>query len=31
MLELKRRGLKRGIAGACAGGGQGMAVLVEVD
>jgi len=31
MMELKRRGLKRGIAGACAGGGQGMAVLVEVD
>ena len=30
-MELKRRGLKRGIAGACAGGGQGMAVLVEVD
>jgi acetyl-CoA C-acetyltransferase len=30
LLELKRRGLKRGIAGACAGGGQGMAVLVEV-
>jgi acetyl-CoA C-acetyltransferase len=31
MMELKRRGKKRGIAGACAGGGQGMAVLVEVD
>ena len=31
MMELKRRGLKRGIAGACAGGGQGLAVLVEVD
>jgi acetyl-CoA C-acetyltransferase len=30
MMELRRRGLKRGIAGACAGGGQGMAVLVEV-
>ncbi|MCO6415323.1 thiolase family protein [Siccirubricoccus sp. KC 17139] len=30
LLELKRRGAKRGIAGACAGGGQGMAVLVEV-
>ncbi|MEN0075311.1 MAG: thiolase family protein [Paracraurococcus sp.] len=29
MMELRRRGLKRGIAGACAGGGQGMAVLVE--
>ncbi|SDC70236.1 thiolase family protein [Belnapia rosea] len=29
-MELRRRGLKRGIAGACAGGGQGMAVLVEV-
>lgn len=31
MMELRRRGLKRGIAGACAGGGQGMAVLVEVS
>ncbi|TCZ58527.1 thiolase family protein [Roseicella aquatilis] len=28
-MELRRRGLKRAIAGACAGGGQGMAVLVE--
>jgi acetyl-CoA C-acetyltransferase len=30
MMELRRRGLRRGIAGACAGGGQGMALLVEV-
>ena len=30
MMELRRRGLKRGIAGACAGGGQGMALLLEV-
>jgi len=30
MLELQRRGGGRAIAGACAGGGQGMAVLVEV-
>jgi acetyl-CoA C-acetyltransferase len=29
LLELRRRGLRRGIAGACAGGGQGMALLVE--
>ncbi|OAN52869.1 acetyl-CoA acetyltransferase [Paramagnetospirillum marisnigri] len=28
--ELKRRGLKRGIASACIGGGQGVAVLLEV-
>jgi acetyl-CoA C-acetyltransferase len=27
--ELKRRGLKRGIASACAGGGQGIAILIE--
>jgi acetyl-CoA C-acetyltransferase/acetyl-CoA acyltransferase 2 len=30
VLELRRRGLKRGIATACIGGGQGIAVLVEV-
>jgi len=30
MMELKRRGGGRAIAGACAGGGMGMAVLVEV-
>lgn len=29
LMELRRRGLKRAIAGACAGGGQGMALLVE--
>ncbi len=28
-LELRRRGLKRGIASACIGGGQGIAALVE--
>ena len=28
-LELKRRGLKRGLAAACIGGGQGMAAIVE--
>ena len=28
-LELRRRGLKRGIAAACIGGGQGIAALVE--
>jgi acetyl-CoA acetyltransferase family protein len=28
-LELRRRGLKRGLATACIGGGQGMAALVE--
>ncbi len=28
--ELKRRGAKRGIGSACIGGGQGMAVLVEM-
>lgn len=28
--ELKRRGLKRGIGSACIGGGQGIAVLVEI-
>ena len=30
-LELKRRGLKRGLAAACIGGGQGIAALVERD
>ena len=28
-LELKRRGLKRGLATACIGGGQGIAALIE--
>ena len=28
--ELKRRGAKRGIGSACIGGGQGIAVLIEV-
>src|SRR3954462_11331336 len=28
-LELRRRGLKRGLATACSGGGQGIAALVE--
>jgi len=28
-LELRRRGLKRGLASACIGGGQGIAALVE--
>ncbi len=28
-LEMKRRGVKRGIASACIGGGQGIAALVE--
>jgi acetyl-CoA acetyltransferase family protein len=28
-LELKRRGLKRGLASACIGGGQGIAAIVE--
>jgi acetyl-CoA C-acetyltransferase/acetyl-CoA acyltransferase 2 len=28
-LELRRRGLKRGIATACIGGGQGIAAIVE--
>ena len=30
VLELRRRGAKRGIASACIGGGQGIAALVEV-
>src|SRR5215208_1024344 len=29
-LELRRRGLKRGLATACIGGGQGIAALVEI-
>jgi acetyl-CoA acetyltransferase family protein len=29
MLELRRRGLKRGLAAACIGGGQGIAAIVE--
>jgi acetyl-CoA acetyltransferase len=28
-LELRRRGVKRGLATACIGGGQGIAALVE--
>lgn len=31
LLELRRRGSARGIATACIGGGQGIAVIVEVD
>ncbi len=30
-LEMKRRGAKRGIASACIGGGQGIAMLIERD
>ena len=30
-LELKRRNARRGIASACIGGGQGIAMLVERD
>lgn len=29
LLELRRRGLRRGIASACIGGGQGIAALIE--
>ena len=29
MLELRRRGLRRGLAAACIGGGQGIAAIVE--
>ncbi|MFQ5700444.1 MAG: acetyl-CoA C-acyltransferase, partial [Acidobacteriota bacterium] len=29
LLELRRRGARRGIASACIGGGQGIAILVE--
>ena len=28
-LELRRRGLKRGLAAACIGGGQGIAAIIE--
>jgi acetyl-CoA acetyltransferase family protein len=31
MLELRRRGRKRGLATACIGGGQGIAAVVETD
>jgi acetyl-CoA C-acetyltransferase/acetyl-CoA acyltransferase len=31
LRELKRRGLKRGLATLCVGGGQGAALLLEVD
>ncbi len=31
LLELRRRGLKRGLAAACIGGGQGIAAVVETD
>jgi acetyl-CoA acetyltransferase family protein len=31
VLELRRRGGRRGIAAACIGGGQGIAALVEID
>ena len=31
LMELRRCGKRRAIAGACAGGGQGMALLLEVD
>ena len=30
-MEMKRRGAKRGIASACIGGGQGIALLIERD
>lgn len=30
LLELRRRGLRRGVASLCVGGGQGVAILVEV-
>ena len=29
LLEMRRRGAKRGIASACIGGGQGIAVFIE--
>ena len=29
VLELRRRGAKRGLATACIGGGQGIAAIVE--
>jgi acetyl-CoA acetyltransferase len=31
LLELRRRNLKRGVASACIGGGQGIAIVVERD
>jgi acetyl-CoA acetyltransferase family protein len=31
VLELRRRGLKRGLAAACIGGGQGIAAIVEAE
>jgi acetyl-CoA acetyltransferase family protein len=31
VLELRRRGLKRGLATACIGGGQGIAAVVQVE
>ena len=31
LKELKRRGLRRGLATLCVGGGQGEAVVVEVE
>ncbi|MES1211123.1 MAG: acetyl-CoA C-acyltransferase, partial [Acidobacteriota bacterium] len=31
MKELRRRGGGRGVASACIGGGQGIAMVVEVD
>jgi acetyl-CoA acetyltransferase family protein len=31
LLELRRRGLKRGLATACIGGGQGIAAVVETE
>lgn len=31
IYEMRRRGLKRGLANLCGGGGQGMAVIVERD
>ncbi len=31
LLELRRRGLKRGLATACIGGGQGIAAIVEAE
>jgi acetyl-CoA C-acetyltransferase len=30
-MEMKRRNAKRGIASACIGGGQGIAMLIERD
>ena len=28
-LEMKRRGVRRGVASACIGGGQGIAMIIE--